>query len=383
MLIYAFHRYHRPPKVIAKKYISPECACVDDDGQEYDFCYALPETGALGKRFNCSYLTQLKELGLVPESKTIDLASEEMPDPVFVTAFSDNHWDEAKRMQMSLVRLYWPKQRIIIYSLGISEYTQDYIRKQCNVELREFKFKKYPKYVSQLFEYRWKPIIIAETLNEFGAIWYMDSSITFKKADLSHVYQLVTCRRNQNPVQPLPSIAQRDIRENTTAHESGWDQKQWQENVKDCRKAAYLFHGYTGHGIYPATSQHVYQYFPTNFKEITKPKAKMYEAGFIFAVKTSDTVEGILKWYVLCALEDSCMAPRGVPGISLGCQFGKDRFSSFAKCHRYDQSIVNLLAANANHYDRHYYVSEIVDFFNVVRGPGLPYKLDLSCDVKN
>lgn len=85
-------------------------------------------------------------------------------------------------------------------------------------------------------------------------------------------------------------------------------------------------HGYTGHGIYTATSPgqkcfivrvdntasywliisrqihvychslEVYKFIPTNYAEIKKPKAKMYEAGFIFAVQTKDTVEEILKW---------------------------------------------------------------------------------------
>ncbi|KHJ96803.1 hypothetical protein OESDEN_03232 [Oesophagostomum dentatum] len=81
----------------------------------------------------------------------------------------------------------------------------------------------------------------------------------------------------------------------------------------------------------------------------------MYEAGMVFVVRTKDTVEDILKWYVLCALEEGCMAGNGQE--SPACFFGSDR---------YDQSVVNLLAANAFWYDRHYYVSEIVDFFNIV-----------------
>uniref|UniRef100_A0A0K0DPJ6 Sushi domain-containing protein n=1 Tax=Angiostrongylus cantonensis TaxID=6313 RepID=A0A0K0DPJ6_ANGCA len=124
----------------------------------------------------------------------------------------------------------------------------------------------------------------------------------------------------------------------------------------------------------------IYKFIPTNFTEIKKPKAKMYEAGFV---------------YVLCALEEDCMA--GNHGERLHCGFKGDRFSETPKCHstfqlvkinirkahpifchgrieqfcstkiKFDQSVVNLLAANAFYYDRHYYASEIVDFFSIER----------------
>ncbi|VDM77093.1 unnamed protein product [Strongylus vulgaris] len=101
---------------------------------------------------------------------------------------------------------------------------------------------------------------------------------------------------------------------------------------RDGGGAAYLLHGYSGHGIYPATSPQIYKFIPTNVTEITKPKAKMYEAGFVFAVRTKDTVEQILKWYVLCALEEKCMAGNGME--SLVCIF-TNRFSGSPQCHRY------------------------------------------------
>ncbi|VDM59063.1 unnamed protein product [Angiostrongylus costaricensis] len=116
---------------------------------------------------------------------------------------------------------------------------------------------------------------------------------------------------------------------------------------------------------YPDARHDIYKFIPTNFTEIKKPKAKMYEAGFVFAARTKDTVEKILKWYVLCALEEDCMA--GNQEEKMHCGFKGDRFSEPPKCHRFDQSVVNLLAANAFYYDRHYYASEIVDFFSIER----------------
>ncbi|CAJ0939208.1 unnamed protein product, partial [Mesorhabditis belari] len=342
--VYFFYNAYR--NHTEKQWIDPECLCKDQDGNEYDFCYHLPENGKKGKRFACDYVKDVKRLGLLPDYPTIDLTKSHVPEPIFVTAFSENHWDEAKRL-IALIRQHWRQQKVIIYDLGITSSTAAEINGFCNVELRKFPFDVYPQYVRQLAEYRWKPIVIAETLKEFGAIWYMDSSITWRKQNLSHVYDLLNCRSKVGfEKTPLPSIAERDSRENTTIHESGWTLDVWDDNLKACRKSAYMFHGWTGHGIYPATSHHLYEWIPTNFDEIIKPKAKMYEAGFVYAVRTKDTVERIMRWYVLCALEDNCMAPRGIPGISLGCQWGASKFSDYANCHRYDQSVANLLAAN-------------------------------------
>ncbi|VDL78283.1 unnamed protein product [Nippostrongylus brasiliensis] len=144
----------------------------------------------------------------------------------------------------------------------------------------------------------------------------MDPSITFTKNNLSHVYELVNCRQYVVDRPPLQSAAERDWRELNTPLESGWDMERWQNDVKECRK-------FTGHGIYTATSPSklfrvrilarislwisfisigVYKFIPTEYKEIKKTKAKMYEAGFALIVKTLDAIEQILKWLVVLLL---------------------------------------------------------------------------------
>ncbi|PAV62649.1 hypothetical protein WR25_10435 [Diploscapter pachys] len=104
----------------------------------------------------------------------------------------------------------------------------------------------------------------------------------------------------------------------------------------------------------------------------------MYEAGLAFVAKTEDAVD-ILKWYVLCALDENCMAPNGSQGY---CYFGNDSYGRYGDCHRYDQSVINVLLANANYFDRTYYASEIVDFFKIKRGGAkqfYPPKYDSNC----
>uniref|UniRef100_A0A0N4UD61 Protein O-linked-mannose beta-1,2-N-acetylglucosaminyltransferase 1-like n=1 Tax=Dracunculus medinensis TaxID=318479 RepID=A0A0N4UD61_DRAME len=290
----------------------------------------------------------------------LNLENDDIPEPVIVTAFSEDFSLQAKRLITS-IRQYWPHQVIIIYDLGLDESNIQLFKSLCNIIYRKFDFNKYPPVVSNLYSYRWKPIIIAEVLQEYKAIWYVDSSVIFKKNDLNHVYELMRCPSKML----IPEIADRDLREQFTPLENGWNIETWMRNIAECRKSTYLFHGYSGHGIFSATNPGTYKFIPTNFDEIKKPKAKMYEAGIVYVIQTAETIRNILKWYVACALEEQCMAPSNA---KLQCNFDEnDRFGKYANCHRYDQSVVNLLAANAFLYDRHYYVSEIVDFFGVVR----------------
>uniref|UniRef100_A0A8R1DPL2 Uncharacterized protein n=1 Tax=Caenorhabditis japonica TaxID=281687 RepID=A0A8R1DPL2_CAEJA len=172
-----------------------------------------------------------------------------------------------------------------------------------------------------LRDYRWKPIVIAEALRDFGAIWYLDSSVFFTKANVSHVCDLVTCHRNVTDRPPMLPSAARDLREANEKHEDGWNRDIWARNLKECRKGQYLLHGYSGHGILSVTHPNVYTYFPTNPSQLKKQKAKIF-----------------------------------------------------------DQSIINLVLANQFWYDRRYYVSEIVDFFRIERGGSqLNYDDQLGC----
>ncbi|WKX91637.1 hypothetical protein Q1695_010007 [Nippostrongylus brasiliensis] len=344
----------RAPQLTTKyQPVHSECECVDANGVAHDFCYHLPENGSIqGRRFSCHHTSTLQSLGLLNTSH-LPFALNNFSNPAMVTAFSENHQNEAVNLFESIAK-YFPEQRVIVYDLGGVERGE--LKKFDFLEFRLFNFSRYPEYVRQLRQYRWKPIVIAEVLSEFEAIWYMDSSVVFKKGNLRHVYDLIGCRKRVLKRSSLKSITERDQREARTPHENGWNIEQWKENVAECRKAAYLLHGYSGHGIYPATATAVYNFIPTNFVEIKKPKAKMYEAGFAFVARTIDAMENIVKWYVLCALEKDCMA--GNHRERIRCYFKKDR---------YDQSVVNVLAANSYWYDRHYYASEIVDFFDIIR----------------
>ena len=54
-----------------------------------------------------------------------------------------------------------------------------------------------------------------------------------------------------------------------------------------------------------------------------------------------------MKWLVICVLKEDCIAPRGST-LYCGYNFPRDRFDG---CHRYDQSLQNILISNAYNYE--------------------------------
>ncbi|VDO31269.1 unnamed protein product [Haemonchus placei] len=309
----------------------PQCQC-NFAGTIYDFCYHLPpKPRVVGKRFDCANAVHLENLGLLSAEYALNLKKDAFPEPVFVTAMSDNHFREGLTLE------------------------------KCLLEIRVFPFDIFPSYVKDLYQFRWKPLIIAKssqqssrvdvgkvplderkvrvtnrlqrddsdlrefmTLKEFGAVWYMDTSIRWKKDRLDLVHDEIRSRNFlKNP------------------------------NVTTCGKSAYLLQLSSSHGVFPTTNPGVYEYIPTILRYLKQRSSENHDAGFAFVVRTKDAIK-ILKWYVLCALEKDCMAP---PGAQLYCNFGEDRWDHYAGCHRYDQSVINLLLANAYGYNAKNYVS--------------------------
>nr|CDJ92299.1 Protein of unknown function DUF1647 domain containing protein [Haemonchus contortus] len=343
-------------------YESNDCICSDSYGNEFEICYRSKENASrIGRKFSCEHLEHLYPLGLLGTAYAVNISDDLRP--VFVTAFSQSHFMEGKRLIAS-IRKFHKTAIVIVYDLGLSLKGAVRVKRWCQVVYRRFRFEDYPPYFEQLHTFRWKPVVISEALRDYGAIWYMDTSVILEKGDLRHVQALVTCRAKPPISFPILTTEQRDIRESHWNSSSGWDTVQWTANINECKKSTYLLHSFTGHGIYAATDPALYSYFPVSIEELKKPKAKMYEAGLVFAVRTRET-ENILKWSVLCALEEDCMGTRIVPNA---CEFNRsDYYTSFARCHRYDQSVVNVLLADSYYYDRHYYSSEITDFFRIQR----------------
>ena len=76
----------------------------------------------------------------------------------------------------------------------------------------------------------------------------------------------------------------------------------------------------------------------------------------MFLYRTKSIFERVIKWWVLCALEKSCIATNHNP--SRGCFFKGDSSNFYNGCHRYDQSAFNILLLNHYDFDRWTYYTK-------------------------
>ncbi|PAV56859.1 hypothetical protein WR25_09661 isoform E [Diploscapter pachys] len=231
---------------------------------------------------------------------------------------------------ISHVRRFWPKHPIIFYDFGLKPSTIKDFKKICNLEVRTFPFEKFPPYVKNMLEYRWKPLAMALVLKEFKSIWYMDSSIRWLKPEMYKYYDMLRCKhpyvisivsKNVSLLQTLLLIYQ-------FTHQA-INFRKYRNAVSNCTKSEYLLMNGNYHGIYSTTNFGTYDFLPTDkerLKEVTE-----LQAGFALIARTKDAMD-TLKWYVLCALEKECMAPKN---SSIKCKFGKDMYHAEPTCHRY------------------------------------------------
>lgn len=84
-------------------------------------------------------------------------------DEITVTAFSDDHYANFLKSHRKFRRQY-PQKKMLIFGLNTSESVLDDFRikfSNDNYEFRPFKYWRYPDYVANWLEYRFKFLIIS------------------------------------------------------------------------------------------------------------------------------------------------------------------------------------------------------------------------------
>ncbi|CBL87048.1 Nucleotide-diphospho-sugar transferase domain-containing protein [Caenorhabditis elegans] len=296
--------------------IDRACECVSSRTREsFDFCYKNPKNVSLvGKRFNCTWLSILEDLKLIGSHEQIMV---ELKRPVkndsdimFVSATSKNHLFNFNEMY-NIVHRNWPNQNMILYSLDLTDAQILDIEKRPTVKVRKFDYSKYPNYVENWMEYRFKALILAEAIRDYANVWWIDAhtkwihpnSLDTVYGDLAECANDVNCTKN--------SSIQTFI--NST------------------------------HSNYAVLTNGLLDYFPTFDTDVLKTNEKglQVSAMLVYLARTPFTLE-ILKWHTLCALEEKCMNP---PAAKLKCDI-IPTWNSYAGCFRYDQSSINILLLN-------------------------------------
>ncbi|PIC25597.1 hypothetical protein B9Z55_018472 [Caenorhabditis nigoni] len=221
----------------------------------------------------------------------------------------------------NLLKRHWPKQKVLLYSLDLSDTQIEKLKEDENIEIRKFNYKKYPKYVENWAEYRFKAVILAEAIREFPNIWWTDSHNRWlEPKPLATFYEEI-------------AKCQGDV---------------------DCdKKSSIMMFVNSTHSNYAVLTEGLLDYFPTFNIDTLKynDKGLQLSAAFVYLARTQFTLE-ILKWHTLCALEEKCMNP---PNAKLKCD-STPEWDKYAGCFRYDQSSLNLLMFNSFRNHNHYFM---------------------------
>lgn len=175
-------------------------------------------------------------------------------------------------------------------------------------EIRIFDFRNYPTYVSNMRQFRWKPLVIADLLTSVPSVVWLDASAVIHK-----------------PLELLYT--------NT-------------KQFSLCFYYPWMLLSLSGHGVFAATDRRMYDYFPLS--TTVAKTLHMWEASAQLIFATNQVRTEVLRYVVLCALEEQCMAPIG---STTDCKFKNNRFMDYAECHRQDQSAINMILACVNNYN--------------------------------
>ncbi|KAJ8023635.1 hypothetical protein HOLleu_36130 [Holothuria leucospilota] len=239
------------------------------------------------------------------ETETIFIDLDEVKPPLnflyekltLVTSFSQNHFKEGIGF-IGSAQHQMPNKTIIVYDLGLHKQAINKIRSFCNVELRRFNFEKYPTHLKRLHTYAFKPIIINLVLNEFGVIYYGDASIRFKKPLLELLPDCVS-------------------HHGFLGHIRCFDPKVPRRSKLSC------YHDYrlTKNEMYGKIGVNKTEYYTANFS------SPAVSGGLMLVINSTTVQSKIMKPWLRCALDVSCIAPRGAS----------------LRNHRFDQSALSML----------------------------------------
>ena len=218
---------------------------------------------------------------------------------VVVTAFSDNHFEEAKDFLGSM-QTHMPLTNVLVYSLNLSEDKLDYLNSLCNIKVVDFEYSKYPEFVSDLNKFSWKPLIVNEvvSLGSYEVVMWCDAS----------------CRLHQ----PLYPILPRLIK-------------------------YHLIPGPTSFLTFVSTvhdGMMKYLHIKQNRSELAKLGSSL-QANAIILWACKEFRKNFLEHWVDCALHEECISPDGAQKDH--CTMFHMVEGQYMGCHRYDQAAYNSI----------------------------------------
>lgn len=300
-----------------------------------------------------SDLTQL----LNANSAVVETSPVTTSPPVFVTAVSQNHFEELKAhiphwinyIKSKEFKTVFPQTPLfIIWSIDstqefmhkLNEISELFKNEKIKIKLLKLDFENYPRHIKNLQNYAWKIIINTKMLSQFQRIWWFDSSVKPIKSKFEHLTKLVNETLNSESCFLFPAPGH--------IHGLSWatcnktltflpviDEKIW-KNKPENKIIPPI-------GNLPSLTDHVKN---ANTMEIA--------TSMIQILGSEKCKNEIFKPLYYCALDEKCIAPEG---SKLHCRDANILSDCGSACHRYDQSLVNLLVGNFYKFDKTKYTA--------------------------
>ena len=103
------------------------------------------------------------------------------------------------------------------------------------------------------------------------------------------------------------------------------------------------------HSTVALTEPTMFKYFPSNKKQLSLKS--MVQAGNLIIYRTHETWKHFLRWMLICSLIENCIAPTyNFGGKKVHCKIY--RTHRYSGCHRFDQSLANILTRNWHQYNK-------------------------------
>ena len=220
---------------------------------------------------------------------------------VYVTAISNNHFEEALGMFQSIEHCI-PNTWFIVFDLSLNDKNREFLMEYHNVKIRPFPFHNYSHlpHVKDLFSYAWKPIMVQLVAQEYEVIMYLDSSMRMRSCDIK------------------PSLAQL-----------------FKFPLFDLDPGKGHFVEFAHDGMLK------YLHYPRERRDVAHISIHLRGCWILWVNNTIQ--EKLIKPWVDCALHRKCIAPRGARLSP--CHFTSIHDGRYIGCHRYDQSALNVILA--------------------------------------
>ena len=269
------------------------------------------------------------------------------PQPI--AALSANHLNEMRKNLPTVLRFLNSKAlhseltsptKLIIYNIDTDEEfgktMYDTLEPvvsgySMTLEIRQFDFSSYPPHLKNLYNFSWKVTICLQTMLEFDAIYYFDTSVTpLYDEEEKHYKSLAKTVNDQ------------------------------MNKFKEC----YLFTlKPSSHAMDWATCRSMYKYIKPKNQTIWSPRGDwrahsrdhlMEQAGgSAWLIRDKKCVKGLFLPLYLCAMEANCIQPPQSQGKCADKHLKEN--PCLSACHRYDQSLTNLVVGNYYNFDKRKY----------------------------